>query len=398
MESYSMSFDGALLQRGFWLYIWDIQKPPERYLYIGRTGDSSSPNAASPFARVGQHLNFRPNAKANSIARRLKEKNLEPSSARFEMLAIGPLFPEQESFRDHIAYRDQMAALENALADHIRNNGYNVLGIHKSRKAVDKNILREVLKIAEKRFPPMASQVQDISPLIPIAALKKAGLASLENAKALLDEAKILHEKSRFARALCLAIIGQEELGKSILFALAGLELLPDIRERLSKRDLRNPAFEHDLKQLLEEYWEIAVWQLEEYHQIMMDEIGWECWSPISDVEWLEELFVSIMGEENTFSDLIRKKGTAKKMMKKRISKISEDLTTEGKKHTGFYVDLKPDGSFSEPKSIEEVDSRLAIGELKSGIEDFKRLERVFRNGEDWNRLEASLKKRITNS
>lgn len=394
MKAYSMFFDGALLERGFWLYIWDIKKPPERYLYIGRTGDSSSPNAASPFARIGHHLDFRPNAKANSISRRLKEKNLVPSSAKFAMLAIGPLFPEQESFKDHIVCRDQLAALENALAEHIRNNGYNVLGTHNSRKAVDKNTLKEVIEIVEKHFPPRGSQTK--KKLIPIASLKKAGIASLENAKALLDEAKILHEKTRFARALCLSIVGQEELGKAILFALAGLDLLPDIRKRLSNRDRSNPSFEHDLKQLLEKYWGIAVWQLEEYHQIMMNEIGWEYWSPISDVEWLEELFVSIMEEDYAFSDIIRKKGKAKKMMKKSISKIPDELTTEEKKHTGLYVDLKPDGSFSEPKSIEEVDSQLAICELKSGIDDFKRLERVFKNREDWNSLEARLKKRVT--
>ena len=83
MEVYSMSFDGALLERGFWLYIWDIKTLTERYLYVGRTGDSSSPNAAFSFARIGQHLDVRPNARANSIARRLKEKNVLPSSGKF---------------------------------------------------------------------------------------------------------------------------------------------------------------------------------------------------------------------------------------------------------------------------------------------------------------------------
>ncbi len=27
LPSYTMSFDGALLQRGFWLYVWDIRGP-----------------------------------------------------------------------------------------------------------------------------------------------------------------------------------------------------------------------------------------------------------------------------------------------------------------------------------------------------------------------------------
>lgn len=39
VTSYSMSFDGELLKRGFWLYVWDIRTATERHLYVGRTGD-----------------------------------------------------------------------------------------------------------------------------------------------------------------------------------------------------------------------------------------------------------------------------------------------------------------------------------------------------------------------
>ena len=155
MESYSMFFDGALLERGFWLYIWDIKNLTGRYLYVGRTGDSSSPNAASPFLRIGQHLDFSPNAKANSIAKHLKEIDLAPSSAKFNMLAIGPLFPEQKTFEDHIVYRDKVAALEKALAKHLQGNGYNVLGTHTSNKMLDEEIFKKITKIVNKRFPPI---------------------------------------------------------------------------------------------------------------------------------------------------------------------------------------------------------------------------------------------------
>ncbi|MCK4819475.1 AbiV family abortive infection protein, partial [bacterium] len=298
MEVYSMSFDGALLERGFWLYIWDIKTLTERYLYVGRTGDSSSPNAASPFARIGQHLDARPNARANSIARRLKEKNVLPSSGTFEMLAIGPLFLEQATLTDHNVYRDQMAALERDLAKYLRESGYNVLGTHASRKSVNEKMLTKVLKIVKKRFPPVLMNFRDELSLISSFLFREAGVACLKNARALLSEAKMLYEKGFFARSFCLAIIGQEELGKAIIFALAGLDLFPSLRERLSNRDRSNPAFEHELKQILEESWGIAIWQVEEYHQILIDEIGRENWTPISDVEWLEELFVSLAIED----------------------------------------------------------------------------------------------------
>jgi hypothetical protein len=43
---HELSFGGGLLERGFWLYVWEISPPqgPALY-YVGRTGDSSSTNA-----------------------------------------------------------------------------------------------------------------------------------------------------------------------------------------------------------------------------------------------------------------------------------------------------------------------------------------------------------------
>jgi hypothetical protein len=69
LNSYSMSFDGNVLARGFWLYVWDIRGPSFRRLYVGRTGNSSSPNAQSPFKRIGQHLDPSPNAKGNALGK-----------------------------------------------------------------------------------------------------------------------------------------------------------------------------------------------------------------------------------------------------------------------------------------------------------------------------------------
>ena len=76
-----MSFQGEVLERGFWLYIWEIVNGSNRYFYVGRTGDSSSAHAASPFNRIGQHLDFRENAKGNSLAKRLNEVGINPEHA-----------------------------------------------------------------------------------------------------------------------------------------------------------------------------------------------------------------------------------------------------------------------------------------------------------------------------
>ena len=55
-STHTLTFPGAMTERGFWLYVWRIMSPIGELLYVGRTGDSSSPYASSPFARMGQHL------------------------------------------------------------------------------------------------------------------------------------------------------------------------------------------------------------------------------------------------------------------------------------------------------------------------------------------------------
>ena len=104
LHVYNMSFDGKVLKRGFWLYIWKIisSTSKKEYLYIGRTGDSSSHNAASPFHRIGQHLNFSKNAKGNSMAKHLREAGVDPLDCKYEMFAIGPVFKILQLFRQYV--------------------------------------------------------------------------------------------------------------------------------------------------------------------------------------------------------------------------------------------------------------------------------------------------------
>ena len=71
-----LTLPGPMLQRGFWLYVWRVETPKGERLYVGRTGDSSSPHATAPYTRMGQHLGF---SKAqNSLRRLLSEAGVEP--------------------------------------------------------------------------------------------------------------------------------------------------------------------------------------------------------------------------------------------------------------------------------------------------------------------------------
>ncbi len=132
-----MRFDGALLRRGFWLYVWTIDAPGRWVLYVGRTGDSSSPHASSPFRRTGQHLDSKPTAKGSALHRHLAPVGLDPADCNFNMIAFGPVFPEQSNMADHKVCRDKMAAMERALADHLTARGHTVLGTHPRSQQLD---------------------------------------------------------------------------------------------------------------------------------------------------------------------------------------------------------------------------------------------------------------------
>lgn len=150
MQSETTEFSGRLLSRGFWIYVWSIRFGRVRLVYVGRTGDSSSINAASPFSRIGAHLNLKDGARGNALARNIRGQGLDPARCHFQMLAIGPLFPEQTSLQRHLRHRDQVAAIERALADALRERGMNVLGSHPRRGEVPADLMRRIVSRAER--------------------------------------------------------------------------------------------------------------------------------------------------------------------------------------------------------------------------------------------------------
>lgn len=167
MDTCRMEFNGKLLKRGFWLYIWDIKEDRKRHLYVGRTGDSSSPNASSPFRRIGQHLDSRLNAKGNALGRQLESAGIDAQNCTFEMTAIGPIFDEQKTMPEHKPLRDKTAALERALADELKRRGYNVLGSHPKAKEPDPALFEQVIVRLRTSFP-SKSEIQESPRFQPI--------------------------------------------------------------------------------------------------------------------------------------------------------------------------------------------------------------------------------------
>jgi hypothetical protein len=132
MSLHRLKFAGAILERGFWLYAWRVISGKREFFYVGRTGDSSSRFAASPFSRLSQHLDVRSKANANMLLRHVWRLKLDPLACKFELFAFGPIFGEQATLELHRQYRDRAARLESAFAAYLRSTGKEVVGSHSS--------------------------------------------------------------------------------------------------------------------------------------------------------------------------------------------------------------------------------------------------------------------------
>ncbi len=91
--------------------------------------------------------------KGNSLSRHLHGVDVTPSDCTFEMIAIGPIFPEQNDFESHKPYRKKTSALEAALAGTLRARGYTVFGVHGRRVAPNPELYAQVKDHIAARFP-----------------------------------------------------------------------------------------------------------------------------------------------------------------------------------------------------------------------------------------------------
>ena len=156
--THELAFNGELLVRGFWLYIWEISAKDRAPLYyVGRTGDSSSLKAQSLFNRMGQHLGFK--KASNALRRQLEREGVIPEACSFRLVAHGPIIEEGTTEHEHRPSRDKIAAMEKALADAVCVAGYTVLNEVKCRKPLDEEMFANVLEAFGAKFPKLRKAV-----------------------------------------------------------------------------------------------------------------------------------------------------------------------------------------------------------------------------------------------
>ncbi len=132
-----------MVERGFWLYVWEATTPNgEVLLYVGRTGDSSSMNAQSPFNRMGQHLG---SAKNSSMLRNhLGKRDIVPEQCSYRLVAHGPILEEAKIWDLHRERRDVLAGMEKRLAEDLVSAGYDVLNTVQSHKPLEASLYSSV--------------------------------------------------------------------------------------------------------------------------------------------------------------------------------------------------------------------------------------------------------------
>ncbi len=149
---HSVSLSGMMLQRGFWLYVWRIHTEGKVLLYVGRTGDESSPHASAPYDRFGQHLGR--NKNANALKRNLEACGITLGDVdTYDFVHYGPIFDEADDFEAHKPLRDIVAALEKQLADALSAAGYDVLNKVHCRRPLDPQHWNLVQSAFATEFP-----------------------------------------------------------------------------------------------------------------------------------------------------------------------------------------------------------------------------------------------------
>lgn len=166
-STYCLTLPGPMLQRGFWLYVWRVEVPGEAepWLYVGRTGDNSSPNAGAPYTRMGQHLGSLKNQ--NALRKHLIVKGLALEECTFHLISHGPLHPEVERPEDpaerktrhvelmqmHCPLRNEVGAYERDLALALAAAGYQVLNTVKWKHMGDPARWSQIRAAFAEHFP-----------------------------------------------------------------------------------------------------------------------------------------------------------------------------------------------------------------------------------------------------
>jgi len=151
-KTHELKFHGGLMNRGFWLYVWEVSPARGRKLYyVGRTGDSSSVHAGSPYSRMVGHLGKKKNA--NMLLTHLGHERVDPKECGLRLIAHGPILAETQNKVHHLSRRDRVHGMEKALESLMKKAGYQVMNTVQRRGEVEPRVYEVVRRAFASRFP-----------------------------------------------------------------------------------------------------------------------------------------------------------------------------------------------------------------------------------------------------
>ena len=124
LQTCEVRFDGGILRRGFWLYVWEITPPQGRVSVLRGTYRDARPPTRNRHSTGWASISGFTN-NGNMLRQHLLKQQVEPERCRFRLIALGPLEAESKASvrHEHDQRRDVMAAMEKALAELIAAAG-----------------------------------------------------------------------------------------------------------------------------------------------------------------------------------------------------------------------------------------------------------------------------------
>ena len=86
------------------------------------------------------------------LLRQVQKLGWDPLTCQYELVAFGPIFPEQADLIEHRSKRDVVAPLETELALLFKREGFNVVGSHGKQRDADQRLLEQVKRAFHKVF------------------------------------------------------------------------------------------------------------------------------------------------------------------------------------------------------------------------------------------------------
>lgn len=224
--------------------------------------------------------------------------------------------------------------------------------------------------------------------------MRTAAAAAFKNAASVLEDVDLLYQSGRWPRTVSLAIVGQEELGKAVIYAVAALDRLPGLREVLLASSYEAPVRNHQFKQLAADIASIAHFMAED---LIYDSDGMA--GPTHDREWVDTVLADA-------ADWLHRSGVTKgqkarrayvREQERRLQALTADLpeplqgaaSAETRKWRGLYVDLA-EGVLHEPRIVSEFDARSARTALDIDISALFRLQTFLEDNERWSELDRT--------